>query len=90
MLFRSDCIDELQHDSDRAQAQTLALLDLLSSQRVELRRIQTTLNKTLEQLCPPGETSSDDAHLDALRRFRTTTNRPRQLQRLQWAKPGSW
>ena len=71
----ADCIDELQHDSDRAQAQTLALLDLLSSQRVELRRIQTTLNKTLEQLCPPGETSSDDADMDALRRFRTTTNR---------------
>ena len=71
----ADCIHELQHDSDRAQAQTLALLDLLSSQRVELRRIQTTLNKTLEQLCPPGETSSDDADFDALRRFRTTTNR---------------
>ena len=69
------CIDELQHDSDRAQAQTLALLDLLSSQRVELRRIQTTLNKTLDQLCPPGESSSDDADMDALRRFRTTTNR---------------
>ena len=71
----ADCIDELQHDSDRAQAQTLALLDLLSSQRVELRRSQTTLHKTLEQLCPPGETSSDDADMDALRRFRTTTNR---------------
>jgi general stress protein YciG len=56
----ADCIHELQHDSDRAQAQTLALLDLLSAQRVELRRIQTSFLGALEP-------HADDVSLSALR-----------------------
>ena len=47
----ADCIDELQHDSDRAQAQTLGLLDLLGSQRRDLRQLQADLNATIDRIC---------------------------------------
>ena len=46
-----DCIHQLQHDSDRAQAQTLALMDLLGSQRRDLRQLQADMNATIDQLC---------------------------------------
>ena len=47
----ADCIHELQHDSDRAQAQTLALLDLLGLQRRDLRQLQADVNTTIDRLC---------------------------------------
>ena len=47
----ADCIHELQHDSDRAPAQTLALLDLLGLQRRDLRQLQADVNTTIDRLC---------------------------------------
>ena len=46
-----NCIHDLQHDSDRAQAQTLGLLDLLGSQRRDLRQLQADLNATIDRIC---------------------------------------
>lgn len=46
-----DCQRQIEHDADRAQAQTLSLLDLLSAQRRELRQLQTDMSTTIERLC---------------------------------------
>lgn len=46
-----DCLNEIEHDADRAQAQTLSLFELLDAQRRELRQLQTNMSTKIDRLC---------------------------------------
>ncbi len=51
-----DCVDGLRHDHDRAQAQTLGLLDGIDRTCDELRKLRSDIDRridrTLRQLDP--------------------------------------
>ena len=44
------CIRELQHNRDRAQAQTLSMMDLLCSIRRDLRQLHAVMGKRIDGL----------------------------------------
>lgn len=44
-----DCFDGLRHDLDRAQAQTLALLDVMAQSAGQLRQIADRLSRREER-----------------------------------------